>query len=577
MSLKYIPKNKKPVKKDIYILGIRDGHSSGAALIKNGDVIAAISEERLTNIKNYAGVPALSMGKVFDIANLDPSEISQIAIASYIDVTPNPKLLDENVIFRITKTFAPYLHSPIFNKWAIKILQKMSPRTNVFNVLDSLGIRQKPVIFIEHHIAHAACAYFQKPWSDKTLIFTLDGMGDGISSSVSIGEMDHMVRIAESTHYDSIAANLYSEICSYLGFMRSEHEYKVMGLAPYGNSKNTSDIFRQMFRLNPNRPLEFENLTHRYMSNIQPLYRKVLVKKRFDDIAAGVQKVFEELVVQWIKNAISETGVYNVVFAGGAFLNVKANKLIRELPEVKKYFFYPAADDSGLPVGAALAGYIQYCKENRIKPTVKPIKDLYYGQEFSYDQITEILKYKKWNKKINRVSEKDTAKLLADGKVIARFSGRDEWGPRALGNRSIMGDPRNLDIVRKINIDIKQRDFWMPFSPAILEEDQPKYLKKSKFAPYMIEAFDTTSEGKNIIATLHQYDLTARPQTVNNWNPGWQKIIREFKTITGVGAILNTSFNLHGYPLVSSPDQALWTFQNSSLDGLLFEDCLITK
>lgn len=563
--------------KDIYVLGIRDGHSAGAALIKNGAVIAAISEERLTNIKNYPGPPILSIGKVFDIAGIDPSYISLIAVASYIDITPDPQKVNESLIYRTHEILAPYLHGDAFIKWAIAILHKLSPRTKLYDILQSLGIANKPIIFIEHHLAHAACAYYSRPWKERTLIFTLDGMGDGVSATVSIGDGDKIKRIAQTSYYDSISQNLYSEITSYLGFRRAEHEYKLMGLAPYGDPEQTADIFRGIIRINPKKPLEFENISGKYMAKLHPLYRKILAYKRFDHIAAGVQKVFEELVISWIRNTISQTQIHNIACAGGSFLNVKANKLIRQLPEVKKSFFYPAPDDSGLPVGAALAGYFKYCQENKIKSVLSPIKDIYYGQTFSQDQILEFLKAKKMLKKVTKVSEGEVAQLLAKKKVIARFSGRDEWGPRALGNRSIMADPRSLDIVKTINADIKQRDFWMPFAASILEEDQPLYLKKSRFAPYMIEAFDTTPQAKNIIAALHPYDMTARPQTVNDWNPSWKKIISEFRKITGVGAILNTSFNLHGYPLVSTPHQALWTFQNSGLDGLLFDNLLLLK
>ncbi len=172
----------------------------------------------------------------------------------------------------------------------------------------------------------------------------------------------------------------------------------------------------------------------------------------------------------------------------------------------------------------------------------------------------------------------DIATLLIKGKIIARFSGRDEWGPRALGNRSIMADPRNLSTVQRINQVIKLRDFWMPFAPAILKEDQGEYVKHNRFAPYMIEAFETKQNSlDDIIAAVPPADRTTRPMTVNQWNPGWQQIIREFKKKTGVGALLNTSFNLHGYPLVGTPDTALSTFLHSDLDGVILGDILVLK
>src|SRR3989344_5852617 len=358
---------------------------------------------------------------------------------------------------------------------------------------------------------------------------------------------------------------------------RWEHEYKLMGLAPYGKPDKIIDILRKVVRINPKKPLEFENISGHYLKKMQIFYQKALAGQRFDNIASATQKLFEELVLQWVKNSIKETKIHKVVCAGGTFLNVKLNKLVRELEEVDEVFFYPASEDGGAAVGAAMEGYYRFCEETAEVPKKINITDVYYGQQYSHSQIEDFIKSKRLGRRARRVSSSQIAKLLSKGEIIARFCGRDEWGPRALGNRSIMADPRNMQVVRKINFAIKQRDFWMPFAPSVLEEDQKRYFKDSRFSPYMIEAFDTKNEAQEIIAGLHPYDLTGRPQIVNNWNPGWQAIIQSFKKITGVGGILNTSFNLHGYPLVGSLDSALWTFRNSELDGLLLEDWLIEK
>ena len=254
--------------------------------------------------------------------------------------------------------------------------------------------------------------------------------------------------------------------------------------------------------------------------------------------------------------------------------------MIRELPEVDKVFFYPAADDGGTPVGAALEGYARICKEKKTSPKLYPMEDLYYGQSFTNTKIEEIICKTKWKAKAQFIKngiEKKIAQFLARGKIIARFAGRDEWGPRALGNRSILADPRDLKVITKLNFAIKQRDFWMPFAASILEEDAKDYLDDFHSARYMIEAFDTKKKAEDIIAGLHPFDKTCRPQTVNNWNPSFRKIIEEFKGITGVSGILNTSFNLHGFPIVGTPEIALSTFDASGLDVLVLEDWLIEK
>lgn len=560
----------------VTILGIHDGHNAGAALIRDGKVLAAISEERLNNIKNFSGVPSLAIKKVLEIARVKSSEIDSVAVASFLRLD-DPVKVEGNKLHFLAEQLAPYLHGKNFIKYSVEFLHKFRKIKDILDTLEEIGLGDKKVKFIEHHLAHAACAYYQRPWDGRTLILTLDGMGDGLSATVNIGSNFGIKRIAATSFYDSIGNNLYSEATAFLGMKRWEHEYKVMGMAPYGNPDKIVEKLRTVIRINPEKPLEFENISGYYLKKMQVFYQRILAGSRFDNIAAGTQSLFEELVIQWVKNAISETKLHKIVCAGGSFLNVKVNKLIRELEEVEDVFFYPAAEDGGSAVGAALEEYYRFCEKNKIQAEKVNITDIYYGNSYSESEIVDFIKVKKLNRKAKKVSPKDVANMLSDGKIIARFSGRDEWGPRALGNRSIMADPRSMNVIRQINFAIKQRDFWMPFAPAVLSEDQSKYFKKSRFAPYMIEAFDTKNDAKEIIAGLHPYDLTARPQIVNNWNPGWESIIKEFKKITGVGGILNTSFNLHGYPLVGSLNSAYWTFKNSDLDGLLIEDWLITK
>lgn len=563
---------------DIYVLGIHDGYCAGAALLKNGHVVAAINEERITMIKNHAGVPILSIQKVIDIARIKPTDIALVAVASLVRVVGDPEFEKDLFLFKLHMATARYLAHRRFVDFSVKLLHTLKPRINLRETLQTIGIDHTPTVFIEHHAAHAASAYYNRPWSDKTLVFTLDGMGDGLSATVSIGEGTTISRIAQSSYYDSPGNLIYAEITRYLGMKRGEHEYKVMGLAPYGNAQKTIDVFRKVIRLKPTSPLEFENRSGCYMEQLQLFYRKYLAYARFDDIAAGAQRAFEELVVMWVREAIRTTGIHKIAASGGSFLNVKTNMLLRRLPEAEDMFIYPACDDSGIAEGAALSAYVSYCTDHHEPVSISPLKGLYFGEEYSDTTIEEFLKRNKLRRNARKVMPDDVARMISRGKIIARFAGRDEWGPRALGNRSIMADPRNLAVVGHINRAIKQRDFWMPFAPAILEEDQARYVKDNHFTPYMVEALETKEKSvSDIIATVHPADKTTRPMTVNNWNPSWQHILREFKKKTGVGAILNTSFNLHGYPLVGTPAHALWTFQNSDLDGLILGGWFITK
>ncbi len=566
-------------KNHLTVLGIHDGHNAGAALLRDGKILSAISEERLNNIKNYSGVPVFAIAKVFEIAGIPPEQTDLIAIGCFVRV--GPPYADINWLGRLQVELAPYLHSHLFAKAYVKLLHKFRQTGRLKDLFESLGIGEKKIIFIDHHLSHAACAYYGSGFQDETLILTLDGSGDGLSATVSVGKNNKIKRVAETTFYDSLSNNIYSEITGYLGMKRWEHEYKVMGLAPYGRDDGLMDEFKKIIRINPGRPLEFQNIFGAYLYDVTRNLASILAGRRFDNIAFATQKYFEDLVSQWVKNAIAHTGVHNVAASGGSFLNVKANKVIREMPEVKKAFFYPAADDGGTPAGVAIEGYVRLCQEMKIKAEVEPLGDLYLGQKYSSEEVDSLLKKSKWKKKAVKLEKgmaKETAKLLNSGKIVARFAGRDEWGPRALGNRSILADPRDLRVISKLNFAIKQRDFWMPFAASILEEDSDKYLKDyQKPARYMIEAFDTKERADEIVAGLHPYDRTCRPQTVDNWNPGYRGILTEFKKLTGVAGLLNTSFNLHGFPIVGTPDVALSTFENSGLDAMILEDYLITK
>jgi carbamoyltransferase len=312
---------------------------------------------------------------------------------------------------------------------------------------------------------------------------------------------------------------------------------------------------------------------------MQSLLHKELADQRFDNISAAVQEHFENLMVEWVRNAVEATGVHKVACSGGLFLNVKANKRLRELPVIDDIFFYPACDDGGMPVGAALEGYVNLCRRDGLKIDVPPLADLYYGMEHSNEEIDRLLNEAKMRAKPQYVDDVDAeiGEMISKGKIVGRFSGRDEWGPRALGNRSILADPRNLTVIRRLNHAIKMRDFWMPFAPSTIEEDSSKYFKECRAARYMIEAFDTTREANDIIAGLHPFDGTARPQTVNEWNLGYRKLLLEFRSRTGVSGVLNTSFNLHGFPIVGTPELALFTLKNSALDAVAIGNWLVER
>lgn len=571
------------MKHKITVLGIHIFHDAGAAIVQNGQVLAAINEERIINVKHASGYPLKSIEEVFNIAKIDPSEIDAIALVgipnskfpkhfsrypnisdSVLDwswITSNQKGLDLNY---------SYLHQ-------IEKVEKIR------ETLTTLGIPLKQIIFVEHHSAHAASAYYLSPWNldEEVLVLTSDGTGDGLSSTISIGSNGKINRIKNSeTNYINSLGGFYSSITEYLGMDYGFDPFKTMGLAPYGNPKKAIDEIKKIIQINPQNPLSFQNkfgTIHNMQKNLSQLLRG----KRFDHIAAAAQSWFETLATTWIENIVKKTDIRKIACAGGTFLNVKANQSILSLDCIDDAFFCPASGDEGLAVGAALRSYFEIASKDGNKPIKIPLKNNYFGSSFTNEQIKKELQNHNLFDKAEFFDDIDSevGEFLANSeKILGRFSGKMEWGPRGLGNRSIIADPSNSNIVRKLNKAIKMRDFWMPFGPSMLASRIDDYLIDGKIAPYMILAFDTTDNRNDLSAAIHPYDFTCRPQTVDStYNPNYEKVLRSFESKTSRGVILNTSFNLHGNPIVWNPKNALYTFKNSALDAISLGNYLIKK
>jgi carbamoyltransferase len=304
---------------------------------------------------------------------------------------------------------------------------------------------------------------------------------------------------------------------------------------------------------------------------------KLLELKRFDAVCAGLQRFTEEMLTTWVSNCIEKTGIRKLALSGGVFMNVKVNQAIMNLPEVDSLFIYPSCGDETNAMGAAYWAYAQHADAG----TMAPLDNLYLGRTFDDDDIAKVLKDTdglEWE--YFEDVESEAARLLNEGQVVARFKGRGEFGARALGNRSIMGDPCRDGVIREINDMIKSRDFWMPFAPSMVPEAAEQYLinKKKIDAPYMILAFDTTEDRGDLPAALHPYDFTARPQVVTKqMNPDYHRLIQEFRKRTGRGVILNTSFNLHGFPIVDTPEDAIDVLKNSGLRYLALGNYIVRK
>lgn len=356
-----------------------------------------------------------------------------------------------------------------------------------------------------------------------------------------------------------------------------------MGLAPYANKKESekiTNLFADYMWVEGLRVKSKLNIMHYYA-----FIEKHLAKVRFDLVAAGIQKFTERTLVTLVRNALKVVKTDTVIMGGGVMMNVKANMEITKIPKIKNFYVVPSCSDESTAIGAAYYGYKEYCLTENLSFDPKPMKHVYLGPSYLDREIQKAInlqakkKYFTFGKLHNPA--KEIAKLLAEGKIVARFAGRMEYGARSLGNRSILANPSKYEVIKIINEQIKSRDFWMPFAPTILYERADDYIKNPKHldAPFMMIAFETTILAReHLKAAIHQYDFTVRPQILSRWeNPSYYEIIREFEGLTGIGAVLNTSFNIHGEPIVCSPDDALSTFFRSGLQYLALGDYLLSK
>jgi carbamoyltransferase len=569
------------------ILGIHDGHNCGATLLSGGQIVASVSEERLSRVKNDLGYPRLSIDEVMRIGSVGPADLDRIVYASNFMHTKEH-----------LATAAEWYRAGLedqhreANKTAAykKAIFDVRRAERIKQVIEHLEGEADRISFLDHHLAHAAAAYFGSPFSfeQPTLVLTCDGAGDGLSSTVSIGKGCALERIA-FTKLDASIGKVYSRVTYSLGLTPWEHEYKVMGLAPYADPKRAAslvNVFRGLV------VLAEDGLTFKCANEIQTSFsyfylRDKLERSRFDEIAGGVQLYTEEMLSNWVRNCIARTGIRRLACGGGVFMNVKANLRISQLDEVDEMFVFPSCGDESLSLGAVWHEYYRSLSDDgRAKlPAKEYLKDIYLGDSYPDAQVKSAIdsELDGTDCGVERYEDIDeeVARRLSENRIVARFAGRMEWGARALGNRSILANPREWRNVEKINNMIKMRDFWMPFAPSMMKEKQGLYLKNGKAvdSPFMMFAFDTTHLAEEHLgAAIHPRDKTARAQLVTReQNPRYWSLLHSFEAKTGVSAVLNTSFNLHGHPLVYSPRDAIKVFLNSGLDCLALENLLISK
>lgn len=598
------------------ILGLGFGYLATAALMCDGEIVAAVSEERFTHRKNEEGYPRQAIDDCLRQAGIASSEIDLVviggnSIAPYPWLTRNyssfsiddhiraqreywyPRLIEGRDVnwMDVFADKADYDQYP--GGWK-ETMQGNADHHGVSDwerfrpylykgIFDHLGIDKSKIEHAEHHSCHASYAYWGSPFrNEPCLVITADAYGDGLSATVSVVKDGVMERVKAIPHTDFKLGRMYRYITLVLGMKPAEHEYKVMGLAPYCKEpilKAAYEAFRETMYV--------DGLDFKWKMEPKDLYhhfRNRLEGYRFDGIAGALQKYTEEILMEWIGNAIRETGIKKVTYSGGVSMNVKANMLIHAMDDVEDLFVCPSGGDESLPIGACYQAMAMHVNDKGLDPNlIQPIQP-YLGREYSSKEICDWVAEHNLEEKYHVVynaNHKKVAGIIADGQVVGRMVGRMEFGARSLGNRAIIADPRNIKTVDKINRKIKNRDFWMPFAPTILAEHMHEYVLNPKNirAPFMTIGFESTSIGQELLpAGLHPSDKTMRPQILEREaNPRYHALLSAFRDLTGVGGVLNTSFNLHGLPIVLGPDEALHVFENSDIDAILLEDVLILK
>jgi len=561
----------------VTILGIHPGHDAGACLIKDGKILAATDEERFTRKKHWGGdYPKNSVKWILDSTKTKIGDIDVIAIPA-----------KEFSNFEKSKMALRYLKYPSEIIKRLKKSKKGMLGYSYFYSIIKKGVEEQfgqisiPIKGVDHHLAHAAAAYYMSGFREPVII-TCDGVGGGVSATVNVVENGKIKRIASTLEPGSLG-HFYEALTEALGFLINNGEYKVMGLAAYGDWRKG---YKELKRLAPRldglvfkrKPwgIYSENVNNFWAVHIEEAaYVKLLIDKYGkENIAAAGQRVLEDLMVEWVRNVIARTGKRQICAAGGVFLNVKANKRIREELGVD-FFVFPHAGDGGLSGGCAL--YMNAL----IKPSTKfeRIEKLYLGPEYSNDEILkELRKHREIKfKEVEDVSE-ETGKLLAKGKIVGWFQGRMEWGPRALGSRTILANSTDGKYRDKINREIKFREEWRPFTPSMLYEAKDEYLLKPVDAPFMIMSFDVPEDKVNKIPAVIHVDGTARPQLVKKEiNEKYWNVIKSFEKKTGIPVVLNTSFNRKGEPIVCSPADAIKTFLGSGMEYLAIGDFVVEK
>jgi len=596
---------------DKYVLGISAFyHDAAAAILKNGEIIAAAQEERFTRKKHDPRFPVNAINYCLEEAYIEPGEIDAVAFYD------NPLLTWD----RIVKSCAiagensyPTFESAFHSVLGIKLWVK----DHIHRAIGTSGKLGK-IVFSGHHMSHSASCFYPSPF-EEAAILTLDGVGEWSTSTLAHGKANQ-IEVLKEINFPHSLGLLYSAFTYYTGFKINSGEYKLMGLAPYGRPKYSKLIYDNLIDVKEDGSYRMNQEYFGFLEGSHSINQKFcdlfggnarLPESRITmkemDIAASIQVVTEEIMIKIARHAQKVTGSENLCMAGGVALNCVANGKIQQENIFKNIWIQPAAGDAGGALGAAYVAWHQHYKEPRnIKASQSDSqKGTYLGPLFSNTEIHTFLDRAKYPAHFiedqNLWSEK-IASLLAEGKIVGFFSGRMEFGPRSLGARSIIGDARNTEMQSKMNLKIKFRESFRPFAPAVLREDVSDYFELDSDSPYMLlvapvkkellnkdvtytseetsddDLIQVINQVRSTITAVTHVDNSARIQTVHqDTNPKFYELIKAFKQLTGSSVLVNTSFNVRGEPIVCTPMDAYKCFMRTNMDVLVLENYILIK
>ena len=581
-------------------------HDSAACLVVDGEVKSAVQEERFTRVRHDAAFPTNAVKYCIESSGLKPEQIDHV-------VFYDKPFLKFDRILETYLAFAPKGFRSFSRSLPVWLKEKLFQKQVIANALEPIfGDLGDRLLFSEHHLSHAASAFFPSPFKDAAVL-TMDGVGEWVTTSTSIGRGKTLETLNE-IHFPHSLGLLYSAFTYYTGFKVNSGEYKVMGLAPYGEPKYADMIRDNLINISDDGSFSLNMQYFNYCTGLTMTNSKFAdlfgapargfddeLTQREMDLAASVQKIVEEVMLKISRSIRKETGERNLCLAGGVALNCVANGVLHRENIFDNIWIQPAAGDSGGAVGAALAVYhLGLGRERVLKPNSDAMSGSFLGPEYSHNEVVARLKAS--GAVFKELTDKEiattTASALAVGKSVGWHQGRMEFGPRALGSRSILADPRSPTVQRRLNLQVKKRESFRPFAPSVLREDVAEWFDLTTDSPYMllvasvaqnklnqITTADIEKTGiarlevqRSVIPAVTHVDNSARVHTVaQDVNPRYHALLSEFKSQTGCPVLVNTSFNVRGEPIVETPEDAFRCFMRTDIEVLVVGNCFLLK